>query len=66
MKVVSKRRQEEPPVEGARALLKTISRIRGSELVPRGVYRFAKFEEADEWMIRELVNTRVHLKSKMS
>ncbi len=62
----TKRHGEEPPIEGAKILQRTMSRLRGSELVLKGVYRFLSFKEADEWMIREIVNTHASLKSKMS
>lgn len=66
MKVVTKRRGEEPPIKGARTLQNTISQLRGPELVPKGVYRFLNFKEADEWMIQQIVNTHVSLRSKTS
>ena len=45
---------------------RTMNRLRGVGLVPRGVYRFALHEEADEWMIRTIANTHAHLSSKTS
>ena len=66
MKVVTKRKGKEPPVQGAKVLQQTIHDIRGARLVPKGVYRFSSFEEADEWMMQAIVNTRARLKSKMS
>lgn len=45
---------------------RTMNRLRGGALIPRGVYRFASHEEADEWMIRTIANTHAHLSSKTS
>ncbi len=64
IKIFTKRHGEEPPVQGATILQETISQLRGPELVPKGVYRFSCFEEADEWMNQKIVSTRVLLKSK--
>ncbi len=66
MKVVTKRLGQEPALQGAKILQQTISDLRGSELVPKGVYRFASFREADEWMLNEMVNTHARLRSRMS
>jgi len=41
--------------------------LRGTHaLVPRGVYRFCSFEEADAWMTRTMARTHASLKSKTS
>ena len=45
---------------------RTMNRLRGNALIPRGVYRFASHEEADEWMIRMIADTHAHLSSKTS
>lgn len=66
MEVVTKRFSVETPVEGAKRLLRTILRLRGQALIPKGVYRFSSFEVADQWMIEEVVNTRLRLRSKTS
>jgi len=51
----------------AAALQRVLRAVRGTgALVPRGVYRFRTFEEADEWMIRMTARTHVSLKSKTS
>jgi hypothetical protein len=39
---------------------------RTGSLVPRGVYRFSKFEEADAWMTRMMARTQVSHRSKIS
>ena len=63
-KTVGRRANGGDPVAEAAALQRTLSALRGRALVPRGVYRFKTHEEADEWMMREIVNTRVRLKSQ--
>ena len=45
---------------------RTMNRLRGGALIPRGVYRFADHEEADRWMIRTIADTHAHLSSKTS
>jgi hypothetical protein len=48
-------------------LQRTMARLRGTNaIVPRGVYRFATFEEADAWMTRTMARTHAILKSKTS
>lgn len=34
-----------------RILQRTVNQLRNYDLVPKGVFRFNNFEEADEWMI---------------
>jgi hypothetical protein len=63
-KTVGRRAEGGDSVAEAAALQRTLSALRGRELVPRGVYRFKTHEEADEWMTSEIVNTRARLKSK--
>ena len=49
------------------ALQRLMADLRGTNaLVPRGVYRFSSFEEADAWMTRTMASTHVSLKSKIS
>ena len=65
MKIVGSRRVDPPADFGV--LQRTMAGLRGtSALVPRGVYRFTSFEEADAWMIRTMARTHVSLKSKTS
>lgn len=66
MKVVTKRKGRENPIEDARILQKTLNQIRGDALVPRGVYRFKTFEEADEWMTKMIARTHVRRSLKTS
>ncbi len=67
-KVVGRRQMGKvTPLEDADRLLKTAWALRGTNrLVPRGLYRFATFEEADRWMIREIAHTHAHRPSKTS
>jgi len=63
---VSRRPEGEDTLRDAAAMQRTMNRLRGGALIPRGVYRFASHEEADEWMIRTIANTHAHLSSKTS
>lgn len=66
MRRVSRRPEGEDTVRDAATMQRTMNRLRGGALIPRGVYRFADHEEADEWMIRTIANTHAHLSSKTS
>jgi hypothetical protein len=44
---VSKRAEGEDTLRDAAAMQRTMNRLRGGALIPRGVYRFASHEEAD-------------------
>jgi hypothetical protein len=60
MKTVGRRRVDRK-TQGA--LQRTLAAIRGTgAVVPRGVYRFSSFEEADAWMTRTMARTHVSLK----
>jgi len=64
MKTVGRRRIEASAIG---ALQRTLAAVRGTgALVPRGVYRFSSFEEADAWMTRTMARTHASLKSKIS
>jgi hypothetical protein len=64
MKTVGRRRTDRD-VPGA--LQRTLSAVRGTgAVVPRGVYRFLSFEEADAWMTRTMARTHASLRSKTS
>jgi hypothetical protein len=64
MKSVGRRRIGQHELGAQQRLL---ADLRGTHaLVPRGVYRFASFEEADAWMIRTMASTHASLKSKIS
>jgi hypothetical protein len=66
MKIVTKRHPGKNPPRDAAILQRTMNRLRGPALVPRGVYRFATHEEADEWMMRQIVATHARRNSKTS
>ena len=49
------------------AMARTAAALRGTPfLVPRGVYRFRTFDEADAWMIEMMRRTHAHLSRKTS
>jgi multidrug resistance efflux pump len=49
------------------ALQRMLAAVRRTgALVPRGVYRFSSFEEADAWMTRMMARTHVSRNSKTS
>ena len=58
MKVVGARHADVSPMADQAALARTTDLLRGTaRLVPRGVYRFSSFEEADAWMTRMMLRT---------
>lgn len=66
MKVVSRRRGGANFLGDVEKLQETMNRLRGSGLIPRGVYRFSSFEEADQWMIARIAATHAHRSSTIS
>jgi len=59
-KIVGRRR-----IEGVKAgaLQRTLAAVRATgAVVPRGVYRFSSFEEAEAWMIHTMARTHANLK----
>jgi hypothetical protein len=49
------------------AMARTAAALRGTPfLVPRGIYRFRTFDEADSWMIEMTRRTHVRLSRKIS
>jgi hypothetical protein len=64
MRRISRRPEGESTLRDAAIMQRTINRLRGVGLIPRGVYRFATHEDADEWMIRTIAATHAHLSSK--
>jgi hypothetical protein len=58
MRVVGKRRTEGSAIDDQGRLARTAAALRGTaDLVPRGLYRFRTFEEADAWMTRMMART---------
>jgi hypothetical protein len=66
IKRVSRRQEGEDVLRDISILQRTINRLRGGDLVPRGVYRFSTHEEADEWMMRQMAATHARRSSKTS
>jgi len=67
VRIVGSRRTDAGGWEAARVLQRTLAAVRGTDaLVPRGVYRFATFEEADTWMIRNMARTHANRRSRTS
>src|ERR1700730_5504826 len=49
------------------ALQHTLAAVRATgAVVPRGVYRFSSFEEADAWMTRTMARTHANLRSRVA
>jgi hypothetical protein len=65
-KTVGRRRENGDPIADIRALQRTINRLRGPALVPRGLYFFRSHEEADRWMMQEIAITHARRSSKTS
>jgi hypothetical protein len=67
MHTVGKRRPDGDALADQGPLARTAALLRGTAwLVPRGVYRFASFDEADAWMTETILRTREHLSRKTS
>lgn len=52
MKVIGKRTAKASAILDVTVLQKTLNQVLGHKTVPRGLYKFKTFEEADEWMIK--------------
>ena len=67
MKTVGRRAERLVTLDEARQLLRTAAELRPVDrLVPRGVYRFESFEEADRWLRETMARTLVRHSSKIS
>jgi hypothetical protein len=67
VKVVGRRRQPRLDWEDVRRLLATAASLRPvPDLVPRGVYRFESFEEADTWLNQTIAATLARRRSATS
>lgn len=67
MKTVARRARTRTSVEEARQLLVTAAKLRPVDrLVPRGVYRFGSFEEAERWLTETMARTLARHRSKIS
>ena len=61
VKVAGTRHIDTSPMADQAALARPTALLRGTaHLVPRGVYRFSSFEEADVWMTRMMLRTHAH------
>jgi len=65
-KAVGRRREGAASPSAADTLLRTARELRGSTLAPRGLYRFASFEEAQGWIATQMSQRSVLRHSKMS
>jgi hypothetical protein len=66
MKRVSRRGEGEDVLRDIAILQRTVNRLRGCGLVPKGVYRFESHEEADAWMTRQIAATHARRSLKTS
>jgi hypothetical protein len=66
MKVVGRRLVQGHSLRDVSVLQRTVNRLQGGALIPKGVYRFATHEEADEWMMRTIAHTHALQSSKTS
>jgi hypothetical protein len=65
VKIVGSRTVDAPPFADQRALVRTATALRGTPwLVPRGVYRFSSFEEADRWLTETMARTFARLSQR--
>ena len=67
MHTVGRRTVDGKALSDQGALARTAAALRGtSALVPRGVFRFHSFEEADTWMTDMISSTRARLSQTIS
>ncbi len=67
MRSVGRRRLDGSALDDQGRLARTAALMRGTAaLVPRGVYRFTSFEEADRWMNEMILRTRERRNLKTS
>jgi hypothetical protein len=67
MKIVGRRETNVFSWEDVRRLIETAEALRGTaSLVPRGLYRFSSFEEADRWMTRTIALSHARLGRRTS
>lgn len=55
-----------PVLDDVARLQRTLNRLRGHDLLPRGLYRFSSLEEADTRMMSQIARTAARLSSKTS
>jgi len=66
IKIHTRRSGKQNPVADSEILQRTVNRLRGVGIAPRGVYRFASHEEAEQWLIRQMARIHAHRSSKPS
>ncbi len=64
MRTFTKRKAAPDAISDAAALQRTMNRLRGYALIPKGLYRFKTMEESDQWMTQNIAATHAHLNSK--
>ena len=66
-KVVGRRKPPPATPENMTRFNRTVAFLRGTAaVVPRGVYRFRTFEEADQWMSKMMARTHARRTRPMS
>lgn len=67
MQISGHRRADGDALADQGRLARTAAMLRGTAgLVPRGIYRFASFDEADSWMSEMILHTHERLSRKTS
>jgi len=67
MRTVGHRRQDGDSIHDQGRLARTAAVLRGTAwLVPRGVWRFSSFDEAEAWMNEMILRTHERLNRKTS
>ena len=65
MKRISRRPEGEDVLRDIAILQRTMNRLRGRNLVPKGIYRFSSHEDAEAWMMKQIVVNHVRPSSKI-
>jgi hypothetical protein len=59
MKVLGKRKPYSGGLEGMQSFFELCIRLRGDQpFIPRGVYRFKSYEDADQWTLKMLTRPK--------
>lgn len=64
MKILTKRGTVGNAQQDSAILQRTMNRLRGNALVPKGIYRFNTKEESNQWMIQQIAATHARLNSR--
>ncbi len=65
VKRLSRRREGQNVLLDIAILQRTMNRLRGKPLVPKGIYRFESHEDAEAWMMKQIVANHVPPSSKI-